>query len=318
MSPPPVPTPAEARRALDAARRIPIRRWPSIAVTLSAFALVGLSLVAAHHAPLPPAVWALPIAGGMLQLAVVVHACAHDALFGRPLDRVIGALAGALALTPFGAYRRGHRAHHRYVGTDRDPAPAPAQPVAPSALLTGLMRLRVLPVFYWAGVYGRYALYAALPTAEPRRPRVIARWITEAGAGLGLWAAIVAVDVDLGPPLALGWLGGGILYEHLFTFTQHLGLRPDRPGVHGPRSQTHFARSTALPGAAAVLHFNLHKEHHLAPGLHWQRLPALHRALATARPDIYRFTDPRLGLWRRHRGPAHRVMSPRLGDPGDR
>lgn len=314
---PPVPSLAETRAALEAARRIPIRPLSSLAVCVAAALLiVGPLALAPHARPALLIALAAPLAVGMLQLAVLVHACAHDALFGRPLDRLLGPLLGLPALVPFGAYRQGHLAHHRFTGTARDPAPAPGT-VAPSRLLTGLMRLRLLPVFYWAGVYGRYLLYAVLPTADERRGRDIARWGLELGGGLALWALLVADAPARGVVLALGWLGGGVLYEHIFTFTQHLGLRPATAGVHGPRSQTHFARSVRLPGAALVLHFNLHKEHHLAPGLHWQRLPALHAALRAARPDVYHFTDDRIRPWSRRAAPAHRVLSARVGDRRD-
>ncbi len=313
---PPIPTLADTRAALQAARAVPIRHGRSAAVCALALGLlVGpMALATVAHGPLI-ALLCLPAALGALMLAVVLHDAAHGSLFGAPVDGALGVLVGVLTLTPFGSYRRGHAAHHRFSGTARDPTPAPLKPVAPSRLLDALMGLRLLPVFYWGGVYGPYLVYDLLPTAGPRRARHLARWLIEIGVGLTLWFGLAMHAPGAALVLVGGWWGGGILYEHLFTFTQHLGLRPAAPAeVYDHRTQTHFARSTRLPLAALVLHFNRHKEHHLAPGLSWQRLPALHAALRARRPDVYRFTDGAVRPWSRRRGEAHRLMSPTVGD----
>lgn len=317
---PPIPTPDEVRAALREARAAPARPARSAAMVLLCAALCLGPLALAPHITGPlRGLLALPEALGLLMAFVVVHEAAHGSLLGRRLDPIVGTLFGLLALVPFGAYRRGHAAHHRYSGTARDPAPPPPGAVAPSALLTGLMRLRLLPVFYWGGVYGKYLTYDLRPTAGPRRTAHIARSLAEITAALTLWLALDRLRPGALPILALGWLGAGVLYEHLFTFTQHLGLRPAGPPDVGDRysgrSQTHFARTVRLPLSALVFHFNLHKEHHLAPGLSWQRLPALNRALARLRPETHAFTDDRIRPWHRHRGPAHRVMSATVGEP---
>lgn len=316
----PRPTLAETRAALAEARRAPAPRGHAVAALAAALGATTLPLgvMAALSTGLGPplAAWLLvaPAALGQLALAVVVHACAHRHFVDRRLDGLLGALCGLVILMPFGAYRLGHAAHHDFVGTPRDPSPAPRDP-RPSPLLTLLMHLRIVPVFYWGGVYGPYLIYALRPTAHRRRARHVARWAVEYGAALAGWAALALLAPEAGLLHAMAWVGAGVLYEHLFTFTQHLGLRPDRVADrYDLRSQTHFARTVRLPFAGALLHFNLHKEHHLAPGLAWQRLPALHRALAARRPDLYRFTDDRIRPWRRRRGPAHAILRATVGD----
>ncbi|MFM7833001.1 MAG: fatty acid desaturase, partial [Planctomycetaceae bacterium] len=55
----------------------------------------------------------LLMAYAMLLFQLLLHECAHDALFGsRRLNIVVGWLIGLFVLTPFLSYRRGHAMHH--------------------------------------------------------------------------------------------------------------------------------------------------------------------------------------------------------------
>lgn len=309
----PIPTAAEARAALAEARAAAVPGWPLTAALLAlAAALCALPILAALAAPALRWLSAAPAALGVLMAAIALHEAAHGTLFGRRrLDALAGALASLVTIQPFAAYRRGHAAHHHHAGTPRDPTTAPRDPPPQNRALDLALRLRI-PVFYWGGVWAPYLVYDLRPTAAPRRARHLARTALDLAAIALAWTALATLAPAALAPLALAWIGAAILYEHLFTFTHHLGLAPPPGAHHGPRAQTAFARTARLPASTLLFHFDHHKEHHLAPGLPWQRLPALHRALARRRPDVAAFT-------RDHRCPrparAHEAMTPHLGDP---
>jgi fatty acid desaturase len=283
--------------------------------------LVAALLLAASHAAIltaRPLLAALLLIPANLALAILQHECAHATLLPwRRAHLPLGALIGVFALCPFGGYRRGHIAHHRHTGLP-GLDPTISRPIHPalSPLLTLIYRARILPVFYWAGVFIPYLCY------DLRSPRSLRRLLAWA-ASLLLSAAWIAALAHAAPspahaliPLAIGFIGAGVLYEHLFTMHQHIGLAtPPPPLPHGPRHQPLWTRSVPMPRSALLLHFNLHKEHHLAPGLPWHQLPALRAALRAQRPDLYTFTrqDHAL-LWRRDQS-ALDLLTPRAGDP---
>lgn len=295
----------------------PARAAATVALAVGGW-LASLALAAAGP-------WWLLLAGPLLavsltMLAVVVHECAHRSLFGAKVDTALGLFAGLLAFQPFLSFRRGHGAHHTWVGgaPGRDPTPSPRGPAAPNRLLDLALRLRV-PVFYWGGVYLPYLFYDLRPTAGPRRAAHVARHLLD----LALIAALhVALARGLGTPTWLVWagvgfVGAGILYEDLFTLSQHVGLAPDAArDRHSTLAQVGFARSARIPLPALFFHFNLHKEHHLLPRLNYQRLPHLHAALKARRPDLYAFTDDAPGWVRRRRYRSGALLSARAGDAG--
>ena len=292
-------TRAELAEALAATRGIS-GEAASAALLLLTTALWGAGLWTANP---------LLLAVAFLYTALVEHECSHGSLpGGRRLNAALGWLAGVLGLCPFASYRAGHRAHHRHLGDPRrDPTVSPQDAPPRRPWLELLYRLRVLPVFYWGGVWWPYVRYRPI-------------W-----RDLAISAALfIAAGPRLAGLLVVGFVGGGVLYEHLFTMHQHIGLRA---AVRLPRAQPAFSlqlprgsrqlaasRSVPLPGSALLFHFNLHKEHHAAPGLPWYRLPALAAALRARRPDLYAWTrgDPAL-LWARP-GSARTRLAPRLGD----
>lgn len=307
-------SPDELKLALRAASSPPGGPRSSAAV-LASLLLFAAGIAATLAAR--PLLASLLLIPANLAIALIQHECAHGSLLrARRAHAPLGHLVGVLALCPFGGYRRGHIAHHRHTGDPRkDPTVSPQSARAPSAALDLVYRLRVLPVFYWAGVFIPYLCY---DLRAPLHARHLLSWSASALASAAWLAALVYVSplgaAALAPP-AIGLLGAGILYEHLFTMHQHIGLAsppPDQP--HGPRHQVHWTRSVPLPASALLLHFNLHKEHHLAPGLPWHQLPALRAALMQLRPDLYAFTrqDHAL-LWRRDQR-AHDLLTPHIGD----
>ncbi len=308
----------------EAAREPEVAGWVSVILTLVSFGLFG---VGAAIVVLPWSFWwTVPLAGGvlamaMLLLSLVVHESSHRTLFdGRRVNDVVGFAAGFLTVTPFLSYRRGHVAHHRYLGSSegKDPTASPQKEFRENRALDAILRTGLLPVFYWAGVYGPYLLYDLFPTATDRRPAHVLQWMANM---LAIAALHFAIAWWLGPvpyliAFAIGFVGSAMLYENLFTLNQHIGLLavPQDKPKYSYREQLNFSRSVRIPLAALFFYFNLHKEHHLAPGLNWRYLPVLHRLLRRRHPEIYEFTDEDLAIARRRKMRAHELLTPRVGD----
>src|SRR5262249_11061465 len=250
-------------------------------------------------------------------LSVAVHEAADGSLFRRRwTNTAVGFAAGVVTFTPFGSYRRGHRAHHRWAGscTGRDPTAAPLRPVGANRLLDFALALRI-PVLFWDGVYLPYLVYDLRPTDSPRRTAHLL------GFAVNL-VVIAAAHVLLGSvigwvPYAIvvvgGFVGWGMLYEELFTRHQHVGLLPLPCGKSRYRTteQAQFSRSVRIPIPWLLFFFNLHKEHLLFPGLSYRYLPRVRELLRRARPDVAGSTSAD----RRRPTRAHELLTPQPGDP---
>ncbi|BBM85542.1 fatty acid desaturase family protein [Candidatus Uabimicrobium amorphum] len=256
----------------------------------------------------------------MTMFIVVTHECAHLSLFRkRIVNVVIGHIAGIFCFMPFPTYQRGHRAHHNWVGSnlDKDPTPSPKEQVPPSLYLDVLFKLRI-PVLYWYGVFFPYLFYDINPTANKRNVKHILQFTTSLVFTIVLHC-LAARYVGTSHYLIVigcGFFGSGIIYEHLFTMTQHLGLQslPEDKERYSYREQVNFSRSVRLPASTLFFHFNLHKEHHLAPGLNYQYLPALHKKILSSRPDIFQFTSSEIHPFATRKKPVHEVLSAHKGD----
>lgn len=309
-TPPTPPTSDEVRRALANARASSPPARTSI--VLSSMTLCAAAPLIAPVAPAATPLLAIIASWGFLQASIALHECAHGSLFrSRRANAALGTALGVWLLAPFGSYRRGHRAHHKWAGTAQDPTRAPQREIPERRWLTWLLRFRVVPVFYWVGVYLPYLTY------DPRARAHLGGWALNVLATLALHGALTWW---LGPlylaTYALGFWGHGVLYDHLFSTNQHLGLQaiPADQDRYSTREQVNFSRTTTMPGAAWLFHFNLHKEHHLAPGEPYHVLPALHEELSRLRPDLYAFTDDSLRWHVRRRHTSHELLSPRPGD----
>jgi len=221
----------------------------------------------------------LSLASALLLLQLLLHECAHNALFkSRRLNGAFGWLMGLFILTPFFSYRRGHSIHHSFLGTPVDPTAAPGSHHRWQRLVNFLVAVRVVPVLYLGGVYGPYLLFDFLR----RKHQSLS----------------------------------GLLYEYLFTQNQHVGLLPggkaEAEGRYRFRQQVNFSRSVQLPCSGLFLYFNLHKEHHLFPHLPCRSLPRVHQWLQTHRRDVLEFTSEHLGVLQRRSD--LNLFSPTAGD----
>ena len=308
----------EYRQLLAYVRRTPskskAREWSVLLAAAVCWGLgVGLLAVPRWEASLTSV---LLLSCALLWLQILLHECAHDSLLSpKGLNRIVGTVIGLLVLMPFGGFRRGHHAHHRHAGTELDPTAAPQGPRPGARLIETLVALRFIPVLYGGGVFWPYLTYDLATSTRPSRSALLTTLASLcAMAVLHLMLAWQFGFARYLVVYALGLWAAGLLYEYLFTQNQHVGLLPcpARQSAYRYREQINFTRSVRLPFAPLLLHFNLHKEHHLFPHLPGSRLPLVHQWLRTHRPDLLSLTDEHLGLFERRR--HLRLFSPTVGD----
>ena len=314
----PVLTQTECREMLDHARGIGPVKFPwefTALVAAITFMLCSLAFLM-RHTWLSSAAGVPLLATSLLLFQLLLHECAHDALFRSRLQNTIaGWLIGLIVITPFFSFRRGHSVHHSCLGTDDDPTAAPRDARSRNAMIDLLVRIRIIPILYLGGVYGPYLLFDF-------RNRGRQSPLCFVSYGINL-LAIPALHCTLASLcgwdryplflLAAFWLSG-IFYEYLFTQNQHVGLLPG-PGSaarYRYRQQVNFSRSVRLPCAGFFLYFNLHKEHHLFPQLPCRYLPRIHQWLQQHRSDVLGFTSEHPGILKRRM--SLNLFSPTAGD----
>lgn len=312
---PPVLTHSEYRELLCATRQSGSVQWPWHFIAL----MVACLLMLGGYGTLSlGSVWAcfvscLLLAIGMLMLQVVMHEVAHNSLVRRPRgNALIGWFAGLLVLTPFCSYRRGHHAHHRFAGTERDPTAAPDTSRWHKVLVNRLVKLHVVPVLYLGGVYVAYLIYDAKSKSTTHK----LEWALNLLEIILLQAILAWL---FGPfryllVLVFAFWVSAILYEYLFTQHQHVGLLlgPRHNDRYRLREQQVFSRSVRMRCAGILMFFNLHKEHHLFPNLPCGYLPRVHDWLQRNRPDVLEYTSDYLGIFQRRSD--LRIYEPTPGD----
>lgn len=224
--------------------------------------------------PLTLVVAVLVIAGRQLGLGILVHDCAHHALFVRPRvnARVGQWLAGWPMAIPLDAYRRYHLAHHRHAGTPHDPdiGFVKAYPVTPATLRRKL----------WRDVTGQTGL---------RDLRLMLARLTARDGRALLWPWLAFHALLFGVLALAGAAWAYALWWAAWLFVYPAIMRLRQIGEHGvvaDRGQTDPRRNTATTLVAwwerlliAPNHVNWHCEHHVAGGIPPYRLARLHRLL---------------------------------------
>lgn len=312
----PVLTQAECHEMLDYVRESgPVNfPWELAALLTAITSMTGSLLLLYSWLAFPASV--LLLATSMLLFQLLLHECAHHALFrSRAPNAAAGWLIGLMVATPFFSFRRGHSVHHSGLGTDDDPTAAPRDARSRNLLIDLLVQLRIIPILYLGGVYGPYLLFDFRHRSR-QSPVCLMSYVINLLAILALHATLAWLcgwDRYLLLLLAAFWLSG-IFYEYLFTQNQHIGLLPgpETGDRYRPRHQVNFSRSVRLPCAGLFLYFNLHKEHHLFPQLPCRYLPRIHHWLQRHRSDILDFTSEHLGVLKRRT--SLNLFTPTAGD----
>jgi len=250
-------------------RRSDLLAWWAFAVN---WGLIGgaFALAVGWPNPLTLVVAVLVIGGRQLGLGILVHDCAHHALFrGQRMNEVVGQwLAGWPMNISLSAYRTYHLAHHRHAGTPRDPdlGFVAAYPIAPSSLRRKL----------WRDVSGQTGLRDLRMALTRFRFAQQWPWIAFHLALAGLLAALGAWWA-----YALWWAATLFVYPAIMRLRQigEHGVVVDRCQID-PRLNTATTLVTWWERLMiAPNHVNWHLEHHVAGGVPPYRLKRMHRLL---------------------------------------
>jgi fatty acid desaturase len=268
--------------------------------------LVGAGFALAIAWPTVPGVLvALVVIGGrQLGLGILMHDCAHRALFPTPAanDRIGQWLCAAPVFADLEVYRRYHMTHHRTTGTEADPdlPNYRGYPVGRASFvrkvlrdlsgLTGLRAAAALAALYAhadpKGLELGYSYRRAPDDAASGGARSLRHLAWNLRRVFCAQAAGLALLWALGHPLAwllwpAAWLTTYMLFSRIRNAAEHGGL----PGTLGtdPWLNTRSVRARWWERlTVAPNHVNWHFEHHLAPTVPAYRLGRMHRLLAAA------------------------------------
>lgn len=288
--------PAQALKALSA--RSDARGLAQLSGHFAAVA-AGAALVLAVYGSL----WLWPAMAVLGILEVALFAPLHETTHRTPfrslwLNRVAGWVTGFVLLLPPEGFRLFHLAHHRHTQDPvHDPELIGAKPLTRWRyfwILTGLP--------YWGAQTGTLLRTAAGDASAPWIPRASRPAVVrEARIYLALYGVLaIGALVAWSPLPLLLWVGPTLLGQPVLRFVllaEHKGCALGDDRLANTR--------TTLAGRAFALLFwnaNLHVEHHLAPGVPFHALPALHRVI---RPQI-KVLDPNYAA-------AHRNILAGLG-----
>jgi fatty acid desaturase len=302
-------TMVDVRSLLDATQWDALQRKSTLralwALALN-WGLVAAAFALAIAWPTPAGVIvALVVIGGrQLGLGILMHDCAHRALFPTPLanDRVGRWLCAAPVFADLEIYRRYHMTHHRTTGTDADPdlPNYRGYPVARASFvrkvlrdlggLTGLRAAAALAALYAhadpAALQLGYSYRRSDATTAPAGARSLRHLAWNLRRVLIAQAVGLALLWALGHPLAwllwpAAWLTTYMLFSRIRNAAEHGGLpgtRDTDPWLNTRSVRARWwERLTVAPN-----HVNWHFEHHLAPTLPAYRLGEMHRLLAAA------------------------------------
>jgi fatty acid desaturase len=250
-------------------RRSDARAWWAFAVNWGLVA-GAFALVIAWPNPLTVVAAVLVLAGRQLGLGILVHDCAHHALFASTrMNEIAGQwLAGWPMNISLSAYRTYHLAHHRHAGTPMDPdlGFVAAYPVSRASLRRKL----------WRDLSGQTGLRDLRQALVRFRLRQHWPWLVFHLLLLGVLTALGAWWA-----YGLWWVAYLCVYPVVMRLRQigEHGVVPDR-GQTDPRLNT----ATTLTRwwerlLVAPNHVGWHLEHHVAGSVPPYRLQRMHHLL---------------------------------------
>lgn len=272
--------------------------WPTLLVLLCDAVLLGATFALARQQnTLCPVLAVLPLVLALTHFYLVVHECAHGAVFvGNGRNALLGHVLGFLILCPFLVRRRSHALHHVWAGhPDNDPTNARA---LRRLRALSARSLRVLDLLWrcwvpFVALSERVGLWTA-PFGLDRHQRCAVR---ERGAAYVYalnYALVLAYLVWCGAlarVAALYAVSWALLLvaEEMFNLPHHLHAPFTRTRL--PAAQQGRVTHSCAPGAPwsrfVFLNGGYHAAHHAWPQRPWPELPALHCVLEQqSRPTI--------------------------------
>jgi fatty acid desaturase len=232
-----------------------------------------------------------------------MHEAAHGTLFCRRWlnENFVDFVCAWPVWSDVARYRRHHLAHHAHTGTERDPDLGLAldRPMTRSSFARKIVR-DLVGVTGLRRVIGLVLIDAELLAYDvggnvrraPRRrashhvlalARNLSKPLVANAALLGVLALAGIAWVYLA--WAVAYLTTFSLFVRIRSLAEHACMERGADPLRNTRSTRAglLARATVAP-----LNVNYHLEHHLLPTVPWFRLPALHRAIASAIPPASR------------------------------
>ncbi|MET0287568.1 MAG: fatty acid desaturase [Polyangiales bacterium] len=267
--------------------------WPSLLVLSWDAALLVLTSQLARCEGLVASMGAvLTLLWVLVHFYLLLHECAHGAVFRRPLhNEILGHLLGFVILCPFLTRRRSHALHHAWTGhPGRDPTNARAIRRLSSMSRRKLLLLDVLwrayvPVLC---LNERFGLLLA-PFVRDRAVRTAVSERRAVYVGLTGYLVTFACASEGGVP----WRAAAIytsalllslVVEEMINLPHHLHapFTEQRLALSQQGAVTHSCAHLPFWSRYVLLNFGLHEAHHRWPALPWCDLPAAHRELLLA------------------------------------
>jgi len=257
---------------------------------------------------------AIPTAGLLVRLFIIQHDCGHGSYFrSRAANDFLGRALCVLTLTPYGAWKRGHAAHHASTGNldRRGRGDVRTLTVAEYEARTPFKRLvyrlyRNPLVMVLVGAPINFILLQRVPTGrdfrdpEARRSIMSLNLALVAVFGLPMaWFGIVPVVATYLPVMILAsWIGNWLFYvQHQFEDANW--EREGEWNFHAAslRGSSYFKLPPVLQWFSGNI--GLHHVHHLSSRIPNYRL----QACLDMAPELQRFEHrislrQSLGCWR--------------------
>ena len=272
--------PPELRAELAARRLAVVSPADAIRRLTILFGVLAASTalaVAVQH----PAIWVVhAVVAGLVLTSLIAaeHEALHGSMFDNPWsNHVVGAVCGALCLTPYSAYRTYHLKHHQNTHVPDD-----VEPIVVVRSRPGLIgALCAATIGLAAVLWGR--LFASLVGRGPagerrfRRPSID---LLSAVLSIGFPAGVVLISMRWGVGFAALLIGAPLAVYNVLSagtfFPEHYEC------AYGPDIAWNTTRTTVTNPLTRFLMWNanFHTAHHLVPAVPCHALPELQDLIA--------------------------------------